>query len=436
MTVLYEGVEFITSFIEIFLLYKLYEILLHKQCIRQSETACIMLSIGEVVIIRICNHLSVFPYFTILVFILYAGVTSRIFYKTSYIVLFTIVSFYVVCLIGTDFFTFTFISSFYKKQETLMILISEEGIVRMIIIIAIKLLWILLYFGIRKYLYKFSLKKNYLHIIFIMSCAGFFGAIYLANQTFTVFDSQTAGMWLVFMIFFVLFFFVVYFVIENREEKIKLDFAETCNTLLEEKYKTINGIYTSNAELYHDLNNHLIVLYQLLDEGNGDEAKEYIKKISKPIMKLSKTVWTGIDVADVIINSKLEIMKKIGINFEINVEFLQNINILPHDMCTILSNLLDNAIEATGKLEYSGTISLVIRKINYFLLIKVSNSCAEIKEKFNQHPKTTKDNKELHGWGLPSVIKTIEKYGGTFKCENESNQFIVNIMLFFDIAEN
>lgn len=215
----------------------------------------------------------------------------------------------------------------------------------------------------------------------------------------------------------------------------KLDFADMRHELLKEQYETINQIYTNNAELYHDLNNHLTVLYQLLDEGNVNEAKKYIKEISKPIMKLSKTIWTGIDVVDVIINSKLEIMKQMDIHAEINVEFPQNTNILPNDICTILSNLLDNAIEAAGELEYSGSISLIMRRINYFLLIKVSNSCAENKEKFNKYPKTTKDNKQFHGWGLPSVMETIKKYNGTFKCENKDNQFIVNIMLFFDIAE-
>lgn len=436
MMVLYESIEFIASFIEIFLLYKIYRTLLHKRNTRQNRVADILLSVVEAVIIRICNHMFVVPYLTILIFVLYAVFTHRIFYKASYITIFTIASFYAVCLMAVDFFIFTLVSSFYKNQETLMVLISEESIVRMILIIVDKGFWVLLYFVTKEYLYKFSLKKNYLHIIFIMSCAGFFGLIYLSNQTFTVFASQTVGMWFVFLVFLILVFIVVYFVIENREEKMKLDFAEVRNGLLEEKYNTINGIYTDNAELYHDLNNHLTVLYQLLDEGNNIGAKEYIKEISRPIMKLSKTVWTGIDVVDVIINSKLEIMKEMDIHAEINVEFPQNTNILPNDICTILANLLDNAIEAVGALKYPGSISLVIRRINSFLLIKTSNSCVGSKEKFNQYPETTKKDKKLHGWGLPSVMETIKKYGGTFKCEEEDGRFTVNIMLFFDITKN
>lgn len=49
---------------------------------------------------------------------------------------------------------------------------------------------------------------------------------------------------------------MTYFVIESKEEKMKLNFAEMRNQLLEENYKAINDIYMSNAKLYHDLNNH------------------------------------------------------------------------------------------------------------------------------------------------------------------------------------
>lgn len=129
-------------------------------------------------------------------------------------------------------------------------------------------------------------------------------------------------------------------------------------------------------------------------------------------------------------------MKEKGITCNVNVEFPQNTNIKPHDMCTILANLLDNAIEASEKLKIPGNISLTIRRINHFLLIKVSNACEENKESFAHFPSTTKKNREFHGWGLPSVKDAVEKYNGTLKCINEEKQFIVKIMLFFEKNTN
>lgn len=168
----------------------------------------------------------------------------------------------------------------------------------------------------------------------------------------------------------------------------------------------------------------------MLDGGKGEKAKEYITEISKPIMKLSKTVWTGVDVVDVIINSKVEKMKEKGISYKFNVEFPQNTDITPHDMCTILANLLDNAIEAAGSMESPGRILLTIRRINHFIIMEVSNSYNKIEKNFIGYPKTTKQDKNLHGWGLRSVKDTVEKYNGSLKCITTDDVFTVRIILF------
>ena len=432
MIIIYESIELIASFIEIFVLYKIQYNLLHKQRGSQSEIVDILLALVGAVIIRIFNHVSSFSYFTMLFFVLYVSISAVFLYKTKYILLFSIASFYLLCLSGFDFLVLTCVSNFNGGYDTFVSLVSVMGISRMVVICTTKLLWILAYLLVKKYLYRFSLKKNYVYMILAVSGTGFLGFLYLVDQTFKAFELAMTGIWLVFLVLFALILFMTYFVIESKEEKMKLNFAEMRNQLLEENYKEINDIYMSNAKLYHDLNNHLNVLYQLLDKGNEDEAKKYIKEISKPILKLSQTIWTGVDVVDVIINSKIEKMKEKGIAFEINVEFPQNTNIMPHDICTILANLLDNAIEATSKLQKCRSISLTIRKINHFLMIKVSNSCIDNIDEFTQYPETTKENKELHGWGLPSVMETVEKYEGTLKCINQGNQFIVKIMMFFE----
>ena len=436
MNIVYNGIEFLASFVEVFVLYKIYSILLYKQRGKQNFILDRELAIIGTVLIQICNHVSIFSYFTIILFVLYMSITAKIIYRRKYIELFSIASFYVLCLSCFDFLIFTLVSNFYGGYDTFTALVSTRGILRVVMSCVIKFLWILLYFMIKKYLYSFSLKKNYVYTILIISCAGFLGFVYLVNQTLKAFNYTMAGVWFVFIALWSLLFFTVYFVIESKEEKMKLDFAEMRNELLEENYKTINEIYTGNAKLYHDLNNHLNVLYQLLDEEKTLEAKNYITEISRPIMQLSKTTWTGIDVVDVVISSKLGKMKEKGITCNVNVEFPQNTNIKPHDMCTILANLLDNAIEASEKLKIPGNISLTIRRINHFLLIKVSNACEENKESFAHFPSTTKKNREFHGWGLPSVKDAVEKYNGTLKCINEEKQFIVKIMLFFEKNTN
>ncbi|MCI9176051.1 MAG: GHKL domain-containing protein [Lachnospiraceae bacterium] len=206
---------------------------------------------------------------------------------------------------------------------------------------------------------------------------------------------------------------------------------ETRCNLLNESYNSLNEIYRNNAKLYHDLNNHLNLLYQLLQEEKVDEAQRYIKEIAEPILALSKKQWTGIDVADTVLNSKIQEMNERNIMPDINVEFPENSTILPNDLCTILSNLLDNAIEAVEKLDENRKIKLTMRRANFFLFIRVSNPCGQ-NRKFAVFPATTKENASLHGWGLRSVKDVVERYGGTMECVNENYEFIMNIMLPFD----
>lgn len=101
-------------------------------------------------------------------------------------------------------------------------------------------------------------------------------------------------------------------------------------------------------------------------------------------------------------------------------------------MICVRSNLLDNAVEAVERTGKPGNISLTIRKINYFLMIRITNSCIEKNNSFATLPKTTKEDKTMHGWGLQNVQETVQKYGGTLKFRQEENQFSVDVMMFFE----
>lgn len=431
----YEGIEVLGGFIELFILYRIYYLLVQDKRRISNQYIDLFFVIGGTILIRICNHIIVFSYVTLLVIVLYTSISAMFIYKVNYAFLFLCAGVYVLCLSAFDFLLFTCVSGFFGGYETFINLISMTGIFRIIMIVITQLMKILIFLLVKRYVHCFSVKNNYIFSVSIILSAGFFSFIYLANQTFKAFYNSITGTWLVFLAFFLLLLFGVYTVIKKREQKMKLNFIEIRNKLLEKNYKTISDIYTSNAKLYHDLNNHLNVLYQLLEEGKEQEAREYIKEISQPVKNLSKTIWTGIDVVDVIINSKIERMRETGITYDINVEFPRNTNILPHDICTILANLLDNAIEAVEKEKDFRAIVLTIRRINDFLLIKVCNSCEVESEKFSNYPVTTKENKMLHGWGLPSVKDAVEKYHGTLKCEKKENQFVVVVMLFYEIMK-
>ncbi|MDY4670773.1 MAG: GHKL domain-containing protein [Oliverpabstia sp.] len=432
MNVVYECVECIASFIEIFILYRIYNVLFGDLRKKRGKKEEIVFTLGAVVIVFFCNRVALFSYFTLLFGVLYMSFSALYIYKIKYIVSFSVSSFYFLCMAYVDSLYVTTVAALFGGQETFIYLTSQKSMQRMWMICVGRILWILLYLGMKKIIKKITLKHNYTRKFIVVSCVGTCGFVFLTEQTWKGFGKSITGVWFLGVVFIASFLFGLYFVTENKEQKMNLKITQTRNQLLEENYQALNDIYTSNAKLYHDLNNHLNVLYQFLEEGETEEAKEYIREISQPIQKLTKTVWTGVDVVDVIISSKVEKMRNKGISWDINAEFPKNTNIQPYDLCTILSNLLDNAVEAVERTGRKGNISLTIRKINYFLMIRIANSCIGKNNSFDALPKTTKEDKTMHGWGLQNVQQTVQKYGGTLKFRQEENQFIVDVMMFFE----
>lgn len=215
-------------------------------------------------------------------------------------------------------------------------------------------------------------------------------------------------------------------------KKYRIENERMKRQLLEEKYQSLNEIYSKNAKLYHDLNNHLNLLWQLLNEGKIEEAKTYISNISEPVRHMQKVTWTGVDLVDVVLNSKIEVMQEKNIAYQVNVELPQNTGISEADICTILSNLLDNAIEAVEKLPRQETpVRVTMRSIRKMLFIQISNPCIGIEIPEGGLPETSKKEKERHGWGLWNVADLAEKYQGTFQVESEKGIFKAVVMLFF-----
>ena len=83
----------LASSVEVFVLYKIYSILLYKQRGKQNFILDRELAIIGTVLIQICNHVSIFSYFTIILFVLYMSITAKIIYRRKYVELFSIASF-------------------------------------------------------------------------------------------------------------------------------------------------------------------------------------------------------------------------------------------------------------------------------------------------------------------------------------------------------
>ena len=193
--------------------------------------------------------------------------------------------------------------------------------------------------------------------------------------------------------------------------------------------------YAANARLFHDLHNHLGVLRRLLTQGKDEEAVAYLDALQAPLKNLSSTCWTGDDTVDYLINSKAALAESLGVRFEAAVEFPRFTTLRGADLCAILGNLLDNALEAAQQVNAGPFVRLKIRRIQQMLVIKVENSA---------QPPAVEDGVlrsrkagVLHGWGLNSAQTAAERYDGLVQTEYADGIFTAVVTLSFDaLASN
>lgn len=186
----------------------------------------------------------------------------------------------------------------------------------------------------------------------------------------------------------------------------------------------------STRQIWHDINNHLHCVKELIRNGYNTEATDYFVTLEKNIAMLRGDIHTGHLIIDTILTDKYTTAIAYGIKMVIKVQGGLAKGIEDMDLCTIYGNLLDNAIEACRKVEQN-TREILVRteQVNQFILIEVINSkCEEIVEK-NGRLMTTKQIKEGHGIGLSSVRQVVHKYEGELLIDYDEHTFKVQMFI-------
>ena len=225
-----------------------------------------------------------------------------------------------------------------------------------------------------------------------------------------------------------LLFFVMYLI--STQNHIKMNHTLLTIEMQNEKKKLEESILWSKEieTLHHDLKNHLFCITEFIKNDDAERALQYIGKLSAHVQKdLPKQFITSHPALNAILNLK----KMICIENEIDLKCLI-IEELPAfddvDLCIILSNLLDNAIEAEKK-EDVPEICLSISTVGGYLRIILKNKISESVLKENKALKTSKQDKKLHGFGILSVSDTVQKNDGIQEFYEENGWFVANILL-------
>ena len=194
-----------------------------------------------------------------------------------------------------------------------------------------------------------------------------------------------------------------------------------------EHYQNIIKINEEQRKFRHDYRNHLICLQALMIEKQYDDAKQYIQEITHKEILENNKFFTGNQIADAILSDKSANAAKINTEIKFDGSICDK---LPFsDVCVILANALDNAIEACEKITTSETKVITVQCVfaQNVQIIQISNPVEKDVRIYNNTIETTKNDKASHGIGLYNIMRTVDKYSGEFNISCESKQFVLDI---------
>ena len=192
----------------------------------------------------------------------------------------------------------------------------------------------------------------------------------------------------------------------------------------------VEGLYQGIRSIKHDINNHIMVLEDLVASGNEKVAREYLEDMKKDFDDTNFSVKTGNPVTDVIISEKQKDALEKGMEFHSSFAFPDSGNISTYDISVVLGNLISNAFEAVGESkEKKISVSSVVKGQIYFIEVRNSFDGVLVIDEFTGLPRSIKNQDQGHGYGLRNVKKVAEKYFGTLEIVKEEDEVRSTVMM-------
>lgn len=223
-----------------------------------------------------------------------------------------------------------------------------------------------------------------------------------------------------FVIGYILFRRMLYNIIDKRIERFQSE-------LIEKQVREIQNMYRQVRGWRHDYRNHIQNMKIQLAEKNYGKLDSYLSELAEDLAAVDTVIKTGNVMADAILNSKLRSAENLNVSLSVKASIPEKLAMSDVELCTVMGNLLDNAIEACAALsEEERFMRIYIGQFKKQFYISVQNSAGKIKKQ-NGRYLSTKDGE--HGYGLFRIDRIAKKYSGYVNRQNEDGIFATEIML-------
>ncbi len=282
--------------------------------------------------------------------------------------------------------------------------------------------------------------KQYKYIFFsiilnLLSAILIFATIYKTTQSVTDFalDFVIALISSSILILNIFFMWLIIRVIKDSNLRAENKCIKENIQLQHQYYLNMQESQMKVKKLYHDMKNHMICIENLYGKN------EYVESINNQLKECNSIFNTNNMILDIILNDKKRICESKGIDLIANINFKECNFIDSADVCSIFSNMIDNAIEACENIEdnsISKKINIKGTIVKSLYIIKCENPKNNIIKLKSGKILTNKKDKFLHGIGISSMKNSIEKYNGNLEVNDLNTRFLINICIPLKLNEN
>lgn len=227
--------------------------------------------------------------------------------------------------------------------------------------------------------------------------------------------------------------------VQLGEEERKRAILENQMVQMQREIEEIQDIYADMRGLRHDLKSHLESIAAVIRRISGKDKEEldnYIEKMETTVSRLDFAYRTGNPITDIIIHQKKQEAEKHDISFEADFTYPDKQQIDVYDIAIVLNNALENAIEASRKVEGKKYINLRSYMKGNLFFIEVENDFMSeiIFDSETGLPVSSKAEKQLHGLGMENIQRCAKKYMGdidiTIQGTEDRKKFNLTIMMY------
>lgn len=193
----------------------------------------------------------------------------------------------------------------------------------------------------------------------------------------------------------------------------------------------IKNLVNEYHQIRHDIKNHVAVMDKLLSQHKYDLLHEYFYSFNQNIYQIDSQFETGNELVNELMNLEYAKASQKHIPMYLEGALPRKIALPEYHVSSLLINLIDNAIEASEKLE-DPKIKIKIGIVKDYFSITVTNRIDENQKENARTRKTTKANKELHGLGTKIIDKIVKEHNGIAVYDVRKHHYFVSIMLQLD----